>query len=166
MYPVSIGYAGALSRINALSANGHHAEALVTTTFTVEKTLRRTLRQLVISAGFPSAMADKIVGNLRGLDAIKNAWELYDPRHRKLTDLLPQADWKTFTDAAQMRNNLVHGIRVYDLVDCDSQARATLGSLASVKTLLDSEYGYSGWSRAKSRLTSRLHVDPKVTWAK
>lgn len=43
MYPVSIGYAGAIQRINDLMSNGHHAEALVTTAFTVEKTLRRTL---------------------------------------------------------------------------------------------------------------------------
>lgn len=61
MYPVSIGYAGAIQRINELLRNGHDAEALVTTAFTIEKTLRRTLRQLVVSAGFRSTDADKIV---------------------------------------------------------------------------------------------------------
>ena len=96
MYPVKIGYAGAIGRIGALTANGHHAEALVTTTFTVEKTLRRTLRQLVVSAGFPSQIADKVVGSLRGLEAIKGAWEIYDPRHRKLTELVSTGDWGRF----------------------------------------------------------------------
>jgi hypothetical protein len=47
MYPVTIGYAGAVQRINDLISNGHNAEALVTTAFTVEKTIRRTLRQLL-----------------------------------------------------------------------------------------------------------------------
>ena len=34
--------------------NGHHPEALVSCAFTVEKTLRRTLREIVVSAGFAS----------------------------------------------------------------------------------------------------------------
>ena len=41
MYPVKLGYAEAVQRINALIAHGHDAEALITTAFTVEKTLRR-----------------------------------------------------------------------------------------------------------------------------
>ena len=92
LYPVRIGYQGALTRVNALVSNGHHVEALVSTVFTIEKTLRRTLRQLIVSAGFTSAMADKVIRNLRGLDAIKTGWELYDPHHRKLLDMISDAD--------------------------------------------------------------------------
>lgn len=162
MYPVSLGYAVAIARIDALLQNGHDAEALVTSIFTVEKTLRRTLRQLVVSAGFPSTIADKIVGNLRGLEAVKNAWELYDPKHRKLTDLLSAVDWRVFKEAAEMRNKLVHGEKVYALTICKKTAQDVLTSLANAKNSLDSEYKYSGWTKALSRRTSRLHVDPKV----
>jgi hypothetical protein len=164
MYPVKIGYAGALQRIKDLVNNGHHAESLVTAMFTVEKTLRRTLRQLVVSAGFPSSIADTIVGQLRGLDAIKSAWQIYDPRHRKLTDLIAGGDWQAFTTAAGMRNKLVHGVRVYSLADCQQQTVATLAALDNMKTLFDNEYGYSGWTILKVRRSSRLHLDPKVTW--
>lgn len=162
MYPVKLGYSTAVARINALTTNGHHAEALVTSAFTAEKTLRRTLRQLIVSAGFPSTIADKIIGGLRGLDAVKNAWELYDPKHRKLTDLLAKPDWKALKDAAEMRNKLVHGERVYSPTACQQSAVAVLAALANVKSALDAEYGYSGWTAAKARRTSRLHTDPKV----
>ncbi|MGB7480611.1 MAG: hypothetical protein WA924_09800 [Burkholderiaceae bacterium] len=162
MYPVKLGYLTAIARINELTANGHHAEALVTSAFTVEKTLRRTLRQIVISAGFPSQIADKIIAGLRGLEAVKNAWELYDPKHRKLTSLLAAADWKALKDAAEMRNKLIHGERVYSLAACQKSTSSVLATLSKVKLILDSEYEYSGWTAAKARRTSRLHIDPKI----
>lgn len=162
MYSVRLGYSIAIARINRLLQNGHDAEALVTAVFTVEKTLRRTLRQLVVSAGFISSMADKIVGNLRGLDAVKNAWEFYDPKHRKFTNLIAQPDWKTFKEASEMRNKLIHGERVYSLAACKQSANNVLAALDNVKTLLDTEYGYSGWATASSRRTSQLHKDAKV----
>jgi hypothetical protein len=166
MYPVTIGYAGATQRINDLISGGHHAEALVTTAFTVEKTLRRTLRQLVVSAGFISPYAEKIVRSLGGLAAIKDAWETYDPRHRKLTDLVAQADWATLVNTSQMRNKLVHGERVFKLADCQQQATDTLAALNRVKGMLDTEYGYSGWARLKVRKLTRLHQYPAVRWTK
>jgi len=166
MYPVTIGYAGAVQRITDLMNNGHHAEALVTTAFTVEKTLRRTLRQIVVSAGFRSTIAEKIVKDLRGLDAIKKAWELYDPAHRTLPAIVGDADWKTFQDTATMRNKLVHGERVYKLAECQQQATDALAALNRVKAALDREYSFSGWDKLKVRKTSRLHVDPVHKWLK
>lgn len=166
MYPVSIGYTGATQRITGLIENGHHAEALVTTAFTVEKTLRRTLRQIVVSAGFRSTIADKIVKDLRGLDAIKKAWELYDPNHRTLHTIVGNADWKTFQDTATMRNKLIHGERVYKLAECQQQATDALAALNRVKAVLDQEYSYSGWDKLKVRKNSRLHVDPVHQWTK
>jgi hypothetical protein len=164
MYPVKLGYSTATTRIGNLLNNGHDAEALVTTAFTVEKTLRRTLRQLVVSSGFTSTAADRLVGNLRGLEAVKNSWDIYDPLHRKLTDLLAQPDWKLFKNSAEMRNKMVHGERVYDLAVCKKQAQETLMALDRVKIFFDKEYGYSGWTTTSKRLKSRLHVDPKVTF--
>lgn len=162
MYPVRLGYSTAIARINELLSNGHDAEALVTAVFTAEKTLRRTLRQLVVSAGFISTIADKIIGNLRGFDSLKNSWEIYDPNHRKLTDLITPADWKVFKDASEMRNKLIHGERVYSLIACRKSANDVLVALNNVKSFFDTEYGYSGWAIARSRRSSELHKDPKV----
>ena len=122
MYPVSIGYEGAIQRINDLLRNNHDAEALVTTAFTIEKTLRRTLRQMVVSAGFKSTIAEKIMKEIRGLHAVKNAWEIYDPDHRALISIVGDDNWRSFQEAATMRNKLVHGERVYKLADCRRQA--------------------------------------------
>ena len=64
MYPVSLGFAEAEKRMAALSANGHHAEALITSVFTLEKTLRRSLRCCAVRRGFTSKQADKLFGNM------------------------------------------------------------------------------------------------------
>ena len=71
MYPENLGYESATARIGSLLSSGHETEALVTVAFTTEKTLRRTLRQRIVSARFISRVGDKLVGGLRGLDAIK-----------------------------------------------------------------------------------------------
>lgn len=163
MYPVSIGYAGAVQRIKYLINNGHDAEALVTTAFTVEKTIRRTLRQLVVSAGFRSIDAEKIVKGLGGLERLKDTWELFDPKHRKLPGFIGD-DWATFVETAKMRNKLVHGERVYNLADCRTAANNTLDALDRLKAAFDTEYGYSGWDRPRARRVSHLHKDPKITW--
>ncbi len=162
MYAVRLGYETAVRRIRKLMSNGHHPEALVTSMFTVEKTLRRTLRQIVVSAGFASKYADKIVGNLRGLDALKKAWELYEPNNTQLSAIIPSEDWKLFKHAAKMRNKMVHGERVYELETCKKEAEQVLDALDRMKTDFDERYGYSGWKTFSARVKSRLHVDPKV----
>jgi len=162
MYPVKLGYEGAVSRIEALLENGHSAEALVTTAFTVEKTVRRTLKQLVISSGFTSKSADQILKTLRGLGALKQAWRLYDPAEREFIHVVPPATLGPIEKAAEMRNKLVHGERVYNLEECAAQAKAALAALHTIKTAFDAEYGYSGWTVGKKRLSARLHVDPTV----
>ena len=162
MYPVRLGYKAAISRINKLIKNGHYPEALVTSMFTVEKTLRRTLRQIVVSAGFASKQADKIVAHLKGLDAVKNSWEIYEPNNKKLTELIPQEDWKQFKEAATMRNKMIHGERVYELETCKNEAVKVLAALDKLKTNFDVTYGYSGWETYSKRIKSQLHSDPKV----
>ncbi len=163
MYPVHLGYDTAISRIHSLIEHGHQAEALVTSMFTVEKTLRRTLRQLIVSAGFTSPIANIIIARLRGLTAIQDAWKLYDPQNEQITDFVSSSDWQTFKYCAEMRNKLVHGERVYDLVDCKKRSQEIVHALTRLKGLLDQRYGYSGWTSGSRRVQSRLHVDPKVT---
>jgi len=66
MYPVKLGFKNAANKIDALTANEHHVEALIANVFTIEKTLHRTLRQLIVSTGFSSEISDKINDQVRG----------------------------------------------------------------------------------------------------
>ncbi len=162
MYPVKLGFGEALNRIRRLLTNGHNAEALVTTVFTIEKTLRRTLKQLIISAGFSSPKAEKLLKFHQGLFRLIEAWEIYDPQERKLSQILSSNDLRTIKTAAEMRNDLVHGERAFDLNYCTSVANSAIQALEQIKARLDQEYGYSGWVRMRHRCFSKLHVDPKV----
>ncbi|HEY9220918.1 MAG TPA: hypothetical protein VIO43_04980 [Lutibacter sp.] len=163
MYPIKLGYNKAKERIFDLSKNNHHAESLITSVFTAEKTFRRTLRQLVVSAGFKSIIADKIMKCHRGLSQIIDAWEIFDPHHRKLGIIIRSEDLFTIKDAAQKRNKLVHGEKVFKLSDCKEDTVKVLEALDRIKNTFDIEYGYSGWKTAKSRKVSVLHIDSKVT---
>jgi hypothetical protein len=161
MYPVKLGFEAATDRIQNLSKNKHHAESLVTAVFTTEKTLRRTLKFLIVSCGFKSVIADKIINTVRGLDAIKNSWEFFEPNHKKLTDIVDAKDWEVIARCSSMRNQLVHGIKVYKLDLCKEETKNVLKSLKKIKKTLEDNYGYSGWSLMKIRKESKLHIDPK-----
>ena len=163
MYPVKLGYEEAERRIKALLKNGHSAEAYVTSVFTAEKTLRRTLRQLVVSAGFISKYADRIVSNLNGIEAIKKAWELYDPKHERLTSVLDSSDWQIIAESAKERNELVHGVRVYSLDHCAARTKAVLKALGNIRKCMKARYGYDGWRRGTVRKVSMLHKDTRVS---
>lgn len=162
MYSVRLGYDSALKRINKLVENEHHSESFVTAVFTVEKTLRRTFRQLVVSSGFKSSIAEKIVKQSNGLHKLIENWELYDPEHKKFSDIITNQDIKTIREAASMRNKLIHGEKVFSLEICKKETINVLTSLENIKDCFESEYGYSGWKTAKGRKISKLHTDPKV----
>lgn len=166
MYPITAGLQEAKDRINNLLKNGHHSEALVTSVFTLEKTIRRVLRQLIISTGFNSVQADRYLKKLNGIHSLKEHWEFFDPHHRKLPDIIGSRDWNNISDNEKgysyMRNQMIHGIRVYKLSECKSVAESALITLDSIVSSFDAHYGYDGWSRATSRKTSALHSDPKV----
>jgi len=161
MYPVKLGFEEAVNRIQELAKNGHHAESLVTSTFTVEKTIRRTLRQLIVSAGFKSIIADKIIKNIRGLDALKKNWEFYEPNHKKLIDIIDQKDWNIIQKNSEKRNDLVHGTRVYSLSLCETETTNNIAALRNIIKTFDDIYGYSGWTKTAIRKNSKLHIDPK-----
>jgi hypothetical protein len=166
MYPVTLGIEEAKRRILTLLENGHSAEALVTGTFTIEKTLRRVLRQLIVSAGFTSKSADSYLKKVNGLRALKEEWRFFDPHERSLPTVIGEAIWNQISSDqngyAAMRNQLVHGIRVYNLKECEDKAKALLDTLDSIIQTLDDVYGYNGWSRPYTRKRSALHCDPRV----
>lgn len=83
VYPISLGFDDVIKRIENLYNDGYYAEAFVTTFFTLEKTINRVLRQIVVSAGFISGDADKIVKNIK-LHSVSQQWCFYDPHRRSL----------------------------------------------------------------------------------
>ncbi|OKH16866.1 hypothetical protein [[Limnothrix rosea] IAM M-220] len=162
MYPVIYGYQEATKKVEKLIEDEYYPEALVVSMFIVEKTLRRTLKQLIVSAGFTSKYANIILRGLKGFASIKKAWELYDPAHAKLSNIIQPTDLKLFQDVATQRNKLIHGERTYDELVCRQQAENIMRALGRVKVTFDTRYGYSGWSKPSIRRKSTLHSDPKV----
>ncbi len=162
MYSVELGFNDALTRINALISNGHHSESLVTSMFTIEKTLRRTLKQIIISAGFKNTAADKILDGIRGLKAISHAWQIYDPHGRRLSAILGPVDWNIIIAASEKRNKLVHGLRIYDSTECQSETQKVLGVLTNLVSVFRTLYGYDGWTKIAIRKKSVLHLKPKI----
>jgi hypothetical protein len=162
MYPVRLGYDTAVKRIRRLMRNDHHAEALVTSVFTVEKTMRRVLRALIVSAGFPTAQTNVLMMKFDGLGKIKDVWECFDPVHERLSDFVAPTTLQVIAEAQRMRNELVHGSKVFALNRCKHEAERVLKALTELRATFKSRYGYDGWSKIRSRKKSALHADPRV----
>lgn len=162
MYPISKGYPEAVKRVRALLSNEHYAEAMLTSVFTLEKTLYRTLRQLVVSAGFPSVYADQLMSSFRGIEKIKQVWACFDPSHENLADFIPKHILQTIQAAQKKRNDLVHGKKVFKGIECQQTAEDVLSAMDEVRKILDVRYGFDGWSKMKRRVKSKLHLDPRV----
>ena len=162
MYPVKLGYSGAKQRIQDLLSNGHHAEALLTSVFTFEKIVHRTLRQLVVSAGFTSASTKILLGQVRGFGKQREVWQCFDPQQRTLVNVISSPHWQHINKAVEMRNKMVHGVRVYDLPSCQTQAQHIVCLLDDTVAAFQATYGYDGWSDVSKRFKPKLHSDPKV----
>lgn len=158
MYPVKLGFDEAFRRAQSLIDNGHHAEALVTAVFTIEKTLRRALRFAIVSRGFTSKQADLIIGRA-GFAQLKDLWTCFAPASAQLRNLLSSTQLQCINDAAAMRNKLVHGTRAYQASECRSRATATLAVLRVLRSGLQSHLGSDGWSRLPVRRK------PALTWS-
>ena len=87
MYPIRLGFDEVIGRIEALAANGHHAEALVTSMFTMEKTLRRSLKFCAVRRGFTSKQAKKLCKGM-GFEQLKNLWPLFAPQEQSLAEFI------------------------------------------------------------------------------
>jgi len=93
LYSIRAGLKIAISRINQLISNGHDSEALVTSVFTMEKVLQRTLKQLVISSGFTSKATNILMEQIRGAHSIKDVWSCFDPEGIDLPIIIGKANW-------------------------------------------------------------------------
>lgn len=162
MYPLRLPYKKVRSRLKNLIKDGYSSEALVTSMFTVERILRRTLIQLVISAGFTTNQAFRIIARLNGLQAIKEVWTIYDPKNRTLTQILTNTIWQNLRETAKMRNGIIHGTVTYSQSKCKKKAQEIIDILDIIKEKLYATYGYHGWGGLSKRRSAVLHVDPKI----
>ncbi len=162
MYPVRLGINKAKGRINRLIKNGHHAEALLTSVFTFEKTIHRTLKQLIVSSGFRSKDAEKLLKQLQGFNKQKEVWPCFDPNGKSLPNIIGSNHWQHVNKAVKMRNNLVHGSRAYNLDLCKEMAENMLEVIEQTVSAFRAEYNYDGWGTVSVRRKSTLHSDPKV----
>lgn len=160
MYPVKLGLVEAKCRMNKLMENGHDAELLLTSVFTLEKTIKRILKHCIIRRGFKSDHADKIISK-SGFNQLKELWPVFARSNENLCDSFgqnSQAVWQHIPEAVTMRNKLVHGEKVYDLSHCKSKASQVLIAIDALSKYSKTEFGFDGWSRIKSRRK------PILTW--
>lgn len=61
-----------------------------------------------------------------------------------------------------MRNDLVHGARVYSVDECKEKTKQVLELINHAITKFSEVYGFNGWKRVAVRINSKLHSDPKV----
>ena len=162
MYPLQLSYDGVGERVTRLIASGFPCEALFTAVFTAERMLRRTLVQLAISAGFTTDDALRLVRGLVGLDGLRRAWNLYDPKGRSLSEAIGSGNWSILREAVKARDEMTSTDRSVSYRKCKSRAAELMRALADVSDRLVKLYEYDGWGAYRRRWTSALHTDPKV----
>lgn len=162
MYPISGGFKTAESRIVSLQKNGHSAEALLTSVFTFEKSVRRGLRYLALARGFHSKHAS-ILFERYGFEQLQQAWPCFDKDERTLPDFVG-VNWQHAKIANSMRNKIVHGARVYNLNECDAQARLVLQAIRDFRTKYKSETAIDVWKKLPRRNRSKTMWD--TSWHK
>jgi hypothetical protein len=155
VYPVRQGFEEANNRLGALIANGHHAEALLSSVFSLEKTIRRCLRHCALNRGFSSRQCDQLFENM-GFQKMKDVWPVFERNHRTLPDFLGNAVWQHIPSAVEMRNKMVHGVRVYQLNDCKEKAEAVQRALQTLREKSIIELGCDPWSQLPSSKKSNL----------
>jgi hypothetical protein len=128
LYPISLGFDEAVNRIEALLNNGHDAEALVTSVFTLEKTMRRSLKIAILARGFSLKQSQRFTER-KGFNELKEMWDLFDKEYRTLPVFVGNQDWQNIPTAVDMRNKLVHGAKVYKLTECKIFADHVLAAL-------------------------------------
>ena len=158
MYPVRLGFNAAIKRIKSLIRHGHHAEALVTSVFTLEKTIRRSLHLAIISRGFTGKQANGLLGR-KGFEDLKNIWPVFERDHNTLPKFVGN-HWQFVPEAVSRRNKLVHGARVYALSECKLYAERTLAAIEALRTRVIADYGVDPWTPQKGRRKPKLEWNP------
>ena len=155
MYPTRIAFAEVLDRISVLRANGHSAEGLVTSVFTLEKLMRRSMRVAIVSRGFTSDQANRLLER-RGFDDLKKMWDIFDRGHESLVTIIGERDWQHIPPAVKARNEFVHGLRVYNLAECEAMAGHVVTGLQKLHAKVTERYGRDPWEKIKTRRKPQL----------
>jgi class 3 adenylate cyclase len=90
MHPVKLRFPQVLARIRKLLQNKHNAEALVTSMFTFEKLMKRSLRRAIVARGFTLAHADILLDG-KGFEDLRSMWEVFEKDHKRLPAILGAA---------------------------------------------------------------------------
>ena len=149
MYPIKLGFEEARKRVAALKKNGHHAEALITSVFTLEKTLRRSLRYCALSRGFTSKQCNQLFERM-GFQQMKDVWPCFERDHRTLPNFIGPS-WEHVPTAVSMRNKLAHGERVYELSICNSYSRHVMTAVTDFREATLREYGFDSWQKMPTK---------------
>lgn len=155
MYPISLGFDEAVNRIETLLNNGHDAEALVTSVFTLEKTMRRSLKIAIYSRGFSLKQSQRFTER-KGFNELKDMWDLFDKDFRTLPAFIGNQHWQYIPKAVEMRNKLVHGVQVYKLSECKLFVTHVLSALKQLRATVQAEYRRDPWVRMTGKRTPRL----------
>ncbi len=155
MYPISKGYGEVITRLDALSNNGHHAEALLASVFAMEKTVRRSLRYCMLNRGFTSVQCDKLLER-KGFKDMTGYWPVFDKEHRSLPDFIGQNTWQHVPKAVKMRNDMVHGARVFNLTECRDATLEVRRALDVLRNQSIAELSCDPWSTLPSKRKSSL----------
>jgi len=73
--------------------------------------------------------------------------ECFDPKHEKLSAFASPGTLQTIAEAQRMRNELVHGSKVFDLEHCKRETEKALKALEQPTRHFPERYGYDGWSK-------------------
>lgn len=155
MYSISLGFDEAINRIEALLERDHKAEALVTSVFTFEKTVRRSLKIAILARGFSLKQSSRFTER-KGFSELKDMWDLFDKDYRTLPTFIGNQHWQPIPNAIKMRNDLVHGAKIYKLADCNSSAHHVLSALKELRQNVQAEYGRDPWQRIRGKRAPRL----------
>jgi hypothetical protein len=145
MYPVRMSFSAVTDRIEALMTNEHYAEALVTSVFTFEKLMKRSLRRAIVARGFSVAQADKLLDR-DGFDALVSKWDVFERKHRTISSMVG-AGWAHLKQAKGMRNKLVHGNQVFNLAECKTVAEQVIAALKEFHKVIVTDYGVDPWQK-------------------
>lgn len=153
MYPVSLGYDEAKHRITKLLENRHDAEALLTSVFTFEKTVRRMLRFFAVRRGFTSKQSEVLFCKM-GFGQLKEVWPCFEAENRTLPAMVGEKIWQNVPASVSMRNKIVHGEQVFKLATCRLQAQYMLAALDALRNNALQDTNFDGWSRLPVRRKS------------
>ena len=149
MYPLKWTYKRARGRLDDIGEWATAGEAYVLTVFLVEKTIRRTLVQLVLWNGAVPADAFATVELLKGIWKVKKAWQHYDPNNRSLEENVGNTNWDVVAAGAKYRNALVHGRKHQAQKVYSRHRKKLLTALDDITSRFSTEYGYSGWKKMR-----------------